>query len=83
MFATVSKYNRAVGFGFIVPDDDSLLDFFVCPKFINNDKHHRFLVVGQLVEFDPIDIEGKPQAHNVRIVYPFTIARQVSDKAAL
>jgi hypothetical protein len=40
------------------------------------DRHHRFLMAGWRVEFDPFDIDGKPQAHNVRILSR-TIARQV------
>jgi cold shock CspA family protein len=82
MFGTVSKYDRMKAFGFILPDDATLPDFFVCPKFIDATRHHRFLVVGQRVEFDPVDIDtDRPAAHNIRVV-PTTIARQVGDEAA-
>jgi cold shock CspA family protein len=75
MFGTVIKYDRLKAYGFIVSDDENLPDFFVCPKFINRDKHHRFLLPGQRVEFDPVDIDTKPQAQNVRVI-PVTIAIQ-------
>jgi len=81
MFGTVIKYDRVSAYGFIVSDDPTLPDFFVCPKFIDRDRHHRFLVPGQRVEFDPVDLDTKPQAHNVRVV-PVTIAWQVSDGGA-
>jgi cold shock CspA family protein len=68
MFGTVIKYDRAAAYGFIVSDDPTLPDFFVIPKFIQADRHHRFLVPGFRVEFDPVDIEAKPQAHNVRVI---------------
>ena len=68
MLGTVAKYDRIGAFGFIVADLPGLPDFFVIPKFIEADRHHRFLVPGYRVEFDPFDIEGKPQAHNVRVV---------------
>jgi cold shock CspA family protein len=77
MIGTVSKYDRIAGIGWIVPKDPTLPDFFVIPKFIAADKHHRFLAAGQRVEFDPFDIEGKPQAHNVRVISQ-TIAVQCS-----
>lgn len=78
MFGSVSVYNRPKGFGFILPDDNNLPDFFVCAKFINTaNKHHKFLVPGQRVEFDPVDVDTKPAAHNVRIIGPQIIAKQV------
>jgi cold shock CspA family protein len=80
MFGTVTKFDRIKGYGFIVSDDPALPDFFVIPKFIDCDRHHRFLVRGQRVEFDPVDVDTKPQAHNVRVV-PITIAIQRSDPA--
>lgn len=77
MFGTVSVFNRIKRFGFVVPDDPNLPDFFVIPKFIVGEKHRLFLVPGWRVEFDPIDVEGKPQAHNVRVISR-TIALQRS-----
>jgi len=68
MLGTVIKYDRVAAYGFIVADDPTLPDFFVIPKFIQADRHHRFLAPGFRVEFDPIDIETKPQAHNVRVI---------------
>jgi cold shock CspA family protein len=77
MLGTCIKYDRIAAYGFIVADEPCLPDFFVIPKFIDADKHHRFLFPGWRVEFDPVDIDGKPQAHNVRIISR-PIARQVS-----
>jgi cold shock CspA family protein len=68
MLGTVSRYERLAAYGFIVADDPTLPDFFVIPKYMDADRHHRFLVAGWRVEFDPYDIDGKPQAHNVRVV---------------
>jgi cold shock CspA family protein len=68
MLGTVTKYNRVRGYGFILPDDETLPDFFVLPKFIVEPKCRRFLMAGWRVEFDPVDIDDNPQAHNVRIV---------------
>lgn len=65
---TVSRYDRIAGYGFIISDQPDLPDFFVLPKFIEADRHHRFLVPGWRVEFEPFDIDGKPQAHNVRVI---------------
>jgi cold shock CspA family protein len=77
MFGTVIKYDRITAIGWILPDDETLPDFFVIPKFMIADRHHRFLLPGWRVEFDPIDADGKPQAHNVRVIQR-TIARQTS-----
>jgi cold shock CspA family protein len=77
MFGTVTAFDRIRGYGFVVPDDLNLPDFFVIPKFIVGDKHHRFLMPGWRVEFDPLDVDGKPQAHNVKIISK-TIAIQRS-----
>src|SRR5579862_2337866 len=69
MLGKVIKYDRIAGYGFIVSDQqDDLPDFFVLPKFIEADRHHRFLVPGWRVEFEPFDIDGKPQAHHVRVI---------------
>jgi cold shock CspA family protein len=78
MFGTVIKYDRLKTFGFILPDDPSLPDFFVCPKFITANKSRRFLMPGWRVEFTPVDIDGKPQAHDVRVLST-TIAVQLSE----
>ncbi|HXA78735.1 MAG TPA: cold shock domain-containing protein [Candidatus Acidoferrales bacterium] len=78
MFGTVVHYDRIAAYGFIVPDDSTLPDYFTCAKFLKADKPRRFLIVGQRVEFDPVDTDtSKPQAHNVRVI-PVTIARQTS-----
>jgi cold shock CspA family protein len=66
MTGVVANYDRKVGWGFIIPDDPELPDFFVHYTFIQADKFQRFLRVGQKVEFDPFDERGKPQARNVR-----------------
>jgi cold shock CspA family protein len=79
---TVLRYDRVAAYGWIVADDETLPDFFVIPKFMDADKHHRFLVPGWRVDFEPFDIDGKPQAHNVRVISR-RIARQVGEKAAL
>lgn len=84
MFGTVLQYDRIRAYGFIVSDEEDTPDFFVCPAFIQKEKHRKYLIHGQRVEFDPVGIDtDKPQAQNVRLVSPITIARQVGDKAAL
>jgi len=80
MIGTIANYDRRVGWGFIIPDDPDAPDFFVHYSFIQADKFQRFLRVGQKVEFDPVDVDSKPQARNVRKL-PTLIARQVSDTA--
>jgi cold shock CspA family protein len=81
MIGVVASYDRRVGWGFIIPDDGDLPDFFVHYSFIQADKFQRFLRVGQKVEFDPTDVDGKPQARNVRKL-PTLIAHQTSAPAA-
>jgi cold shock CspA family protein len=79
MIGMVSKYDRVVGYGFLIPEDPTnpdAPDFFVHCSNIQGPKHQRFLRLGQIVEFDPIDVESRPQAVNVRKI-PTTIARQV------
>lgn len=78
MFGTVSRYNRAKSYGFIIPDDENLPDYFVCPKFIDPSRKLRFLIPGQRVEFDPVEDETGFVAKNVR-VFPTTIAIQRSE----
>jgi cold shock CspA family protein len=80
MTGTGATYDRRVGWGFIIPDDPDAPDLFVHYSFIQADKFQRFLRVGQKVEFDPSEVDGKPQARNVRKL-PMVIARQVSDTA--
>jgi cold shock CspA family protein len=76
MLGTVIKYDRITAVGWILSDDPTLPDFFVIPKFMLEDKRHRFLMAGWRVEFDAIDIDGNPQAHNVRIISrPIAIQR--------
>ena len=77
MIGTVAMYDRRVGWGFIIPDDPDAPDCFVHHSFIQAGKFQSFLRVGQKVEFDPTDVDGKPQARNVRKL-PTPIARQVS-----
>jgi len=80
MFGTVSQFNRLKGYGFIVSDEPTLPDFFTCSKFIEAEKHRRFFLPGQRVEFTPIDADtDHPIAKPVRIVGSFTIARQISE----
>jgi cold shock CspA family protein len=82
MQGTVVRYDRTKGFGFITPADPSLPDFFVhVSDVVAANKHLRFLVVGQPVEFDPTAIDTKPKATNVRRL-PMTVARQVSEAVA-
>jgi cold shock CspA family protein len=78
MQGTVLRYDRAKGFGFILPDDGANLpDYFVCGKFIDPSRRLRFLIPGQRVEFDPIEDQTGFVAHNVRVL-PTTIAIQTS-----
>jgi len=78
MLGTVTRYDRLAAYGFIVPDNPTLPDFFTCPKFIQATKPHRFLVPGQRVEFDPVNVDtDRPQAHNVRVT-PTAISIQRS-----
>jgi cold shock CspA family protein len=75
MFGTVNRYDRVRTFGFILSDDETLPDYFVIPKFIASEP--RFLMPGWRVEFDAVEVDGRPQAHNVRVIAK-TIARQIS-----
>jgi len=68
MLGTVIKFDRVKGYGFILPDDETLPDFFVLPKFIMEPRCRRFLFAGWRVEFDAVTIEENPQAHNVKIL---------------
>jgi cold shock CspA family protein len=69
MLGTCIRYDRVRAFGFIAPDNEDLPDFFVCPKLIVSEKNHRrYLLPGFRVEFEPFDVEGRPQARNVRII---------------
>ena len=78
MEGIVLQYIRQTGWGFIRPDSTDVPDCFVCHRFIvAESKFQRYLKAGQRVEFDAVDTDTKPQAHNVRVIYPITIARQV------
>jgi cold shock CspA family protein len=81
MLGTVTMFDRVRGFGFILPDDETLPDFFTAPKFILEPKCRRFLMAGWRVEFSPVDIDGAPQAHGVKIISR-TIAAQRSAPVA-
>jgi cold shock CspA family protein len=76
----VLKYDRIAGYGFVASTDNpDLPDFFVHLSFIEAPtKGQRFLRVGQGVEFEPFDIEGRPQALHVK-KFPTTIAVQRGD----
>jgi len=77
MQGTVLQYSRQTGWGFIRPDDPDLPDFFVCYRFIQAaSKFERYVKSGQRVEFTPVDIDTKPQAHDVRVLTPITIVVQ-------
>ena len=85
MIGMVSKYDRVVGYGFLIPEDPTnpdASDFFVRCSNIQGPKYQCFLRLRQIVEFNPIDVESRPQAINVR-KSPTTISRQVGHKAAL
>lgn len=80
MQGIVIKYDRVRGFGFILPDDQTLSDFFVAAPLIDSPK--RFLLVGQRVEFVPdIDLKGRPVAAHVVALSPYTLVRQTSGSA--
>lgn len=80
MQGTVVNYNRQQGWGFIRPDDTDVPDCFVRFKWIQAPtKFERFLKPGQRVDFIPAELDVKPQAHDVRVIPPITIARQTSD----
>ena len=66
MQGTVTKYDRARSYGFILPDDENLPDYFVVPKFIAD--RMKFLMPGWRVEFTPVETEGHFQAHDVRVL---------------
>ena len=78
MLGTTTKFDRTKGYGFILPDDETQPDFFVLAKFIMEPKCRRFLFAGWRVEFDPVEVDGNPQAHNVRIISrPIAVQRSV------
>ena len=66
MQGTVTKYDRAKSYGFILPDDENLPDYFVVPKFIAD--RMKFLMPGWRVEFTPVEVDGKFQAHDIHVV---------------
>ena len=69
MLGTVLRYDRIAAYGFIVPDDNTLPDYFACAKFIiSENKHRRFLLPGWRVEFESNDNNGHPQALNIRVI---------------
>jgi cold shock CspA family protein len=79
MLGTVLRYDRARSYGFILADDENLPDYFVVPKFILGNL--RFLMAGWRVDFTPAEVDGKYQAHEVRIIAR-PIAIQHGEKAA-
>jgi CspA family cold shock protein len=66
MFGIVRSWSRLHGYGFIVPDGEDEPDRFVLYCWIQANPSRRFLKVGQRVEFDPYEENGRPQARNVR-----------------
>jgi cold shock CspA family protein len=75
MLGTVTRYNRVEAWGFILPDDETLPDYFVIPKFIISKPP--FLMPGWRVEFTPVEEDGNYRAHDVRVIAK-TITRQTS-----
>jgi cold shock CspA family protein len=78
MFGTTIKYDRVKGYGFILPDDETLPDFFVLAKCILEPKGRRWLMAGWRVEFTPVEVGDGMQAQNVRVLSrPIAIQRSV------
>jgi len=84
MFGQCARFDRARGFGFIIPTDDPTLpDIFVHFSAIEHNEvwRRRFLLPGMRVQFDIEPEESNPdrfRATHVRVVAPVTIAVQRS-----
>lgn len=65
MTGIVSFYNRRHGWGFIIPDEP-LNDHFVHVSLISPAEPRKFLTIGERVEFECFERNGKPAARNVR-----------------
>jgi cold shock protein len=68
MLGTVSSWSRFHGYGFVIPDGEDEPTRFVLYAWIQANPAKRFLKLGQRVEFDPHEENGRPQARNVRVV---------------
>jgi cold shock CspA family protein len=66
MFGTVIFYDRRKAWGFVVPDDTRLADFFVHISALP--KNHRFLNGGDRIEFNAGEHGGKPCALDVKVL---------------
>ncbi|MEV7778547.1 cold shock domain-containing protein [Kitasatospora sp. NPDC088351] len=65
---TVKSYNADHGYGTITPDDEgpALYVYFDSILGAREDGGARGLAVGQKVEYDPTEQEGRPVAERVR-----------------
>jgi cold shock CspA family protein len=68
MLGTTIKYDRIKGYGFILPDDETMQDFFVPAKAILAPKGRHWLMAGWRVEFDIVEVEEGLAAANVKII---------------
>jgi cold shock protein len=68
MFGIVRSWSRLHGYGFVVPDGEDEPDRFALYAWIQANPAKRFLKIGQRVEFDPYEENGRPQARNIRFI---------------
>jgi cold shock CspA family protein len=68
MTGIVRTYSRRHGYGFIIPasEESTDPDRFFSHAWIKDKPGQQFMMPGQLVEFDPHEENGRPQARNVR-----------------
>jgi cold shock CspA family protein len=66
MFGTCTFYDRRKAWGWILPDDTHLADFFVHVSALP--KNHRFLNIRDRVEFNAGEHNGKSCAIDVKIL---------------
>jgi cold shock CspA family protein len=68
MLGTTIKWDRIKGYGFLLPDDETMQDIFVPAKAIFAGKGRHWLLPGWRVEFDVVEVEEGLAAANVHII---------------
>ena len=71
LFGTCIFYDRRKAWGWILPDDTYLADFFVHVSALPNG--HKFLNKGDRVSFNAGEHDGKPCAIDVKILAGGTV----------
>lgn len=64
MRGTVEWFNNEMGYGFIIAEEKSYFAHYSKVRA----KGYKALKEGQVVEFKPVEVEGKLQAHEIFVV---------------